>query len=114
VALYPLFGILMIAERGYSIIGGGEAGSITAGAIASSLIGVVYLWPVGFAASRRFDNRLLVIIVGSAIVILTVAIVAFPAMLAFGTAIFVLAISGASAIGLTKAIRYYFSRHGRS
>lgn len=114
VALYPLFGILMTAERGYSTIGGGEAGSVLAGAIASSLTGIVYLWPAGFAASRRFDNRLLVIIVGVATGILAVAMVAFPAMLPFGTGVFVLAIAGASAIAIAKAIRYYFSRHGRS
>lgn len=114
VALYPLFGILMTAERGYSTIGGGEAGSVLAGAIASSLTGIVYLWPAGFAASRRFDNRLLVIIVGVATGILAVAMVAFPAMLPFGTGVFVLAIAGASAIAIAKAIRYYLSRHGRS
>lgn len=114
VALYPLFGILMTAERGYSTIGGGEAGSVLAGAIASSLTGIVYLWPAGFAASRRFDNRLLVIIVGVATGILAVAMVTFPAMLPFGTAVFVLAIAGASAIAIAKAIRYYLSRHGRS
>src|SRR5215208_830974 len=58
-ALYPLFGILMIAERGYAALGG-EAGSVLAGVIASSLIGAVYLWPIGFAASRRvIDCRLL-------------------------------------------------------
>lgn len=114
VALYPLFGILMTAERGYSTIGGGEAGSVLAGAIASSLTGIVYLWPAGFAASRRFDNRLLVIIVGVATGILAVAMVAFPAMLPLGTTVFVLAIAGASAIAIAKAIRYYLSRHGRS
>jgi peptide/nickel transport system substrate-binding protein len=81
VVLYPLFGILMTAERGYSMMGGDEAGSILAGAIASSLIGVVYLWPIGFAVSKRVDNILLVITVGVATAILTVAIVALPAIL---------------------------------
>ena len=113
VVLYPLFGILTTAERGYSMMGG-EAGSILAGAIASSLIGVVYLWPIGFAASKRVDNRLLVITVGVATAILTVAIVALPAMLPFSTAIFVLAVAATSAIAIAKPIRYYFSRRTRA
>src|SRR5919112_3463870 len=68
-ALYPFFGILMTAEKGYAALGG-EAGSILAGAIASSLIGAVYLWPVGFAASRKVDSRLLVIIVAATAAVL--------------------------------------------
>jgi type IV secretory pathway TrbD component len=114
VVLYPLFGILMTAERGYSMMGGGEAGSILSGAIASSLIGVLYLWPIGFAASKRVNNRLLVIIVGVATSILTVSIVALPAMLSFGTAIFVMALAATSAIAIAKPMRYYFSRHARA
>ena len=50
--LYPLFGILMTAERAYAVKAG-DAGSILAGATASSLIGAVYLWPAGFAVSKR-------------------------------------------------------------
>ncbi|HEY9407270.1 MAG TPA: hypothetical protein VIP53_07480 [Nitrososphaera sp.] len=42
---------------------------------------------------------------------MTVEIVALPALLPFGTAIFVLVVAGASAIA--KSIRYYISRHGR-
>jgi len=109
-ALYPLFGILMIAERGYAALGG-EAGSVLAGVIASSLIGAVYLWPIGFAASRRvIDCRLLVIIVGAAAAFLVATLVALPAMLPFSTATFVVAVAGASAIAVAKVIRYFFRR----
>ena len=109
-ALYPLFGILMIAERGYAALGG-EAGSVLAGVIASLLIGAVYLWPIGFAASRRvIDCRLLVIIVGAAAAFLVATLVALPAMLPFSTATFVVAVAGASAIAVAKVIRYFFSR----
>src|SRR5215213_2123917 len=109
-ALYPLFGILMIAERGYAALGG-EAGSVLAGFIASSLIGAVYLWPIGFAASRRvIDCRLLVIIVGAAAAFLVATLVALPAMLPFSTATFVVAVAGASAIAVAKVIRYFFRR----
>ena len=109
-ALYPLFGILMIAERGYAALGG-EAGSVLAGVIASLLIGAVYLWPIGFAASRRvIDCRLLVIIVGAAAAFLVATLVALPAMLPFSTATFVVAVAGASAIAVAKVIRYFFRR----
>ena len=108
-ALYPLFGILMTAEKGYVTLGG-EAGSILAGTISSSLIGAVYLWPVGFAASRRVGGNFLVIIVGAAAAIMAVTLVALPAMLPFSTATFVLATAGASAIAVAKAIRYFSCR----
>jgi hypothetical protein len=108
--LYPLFGILMIAERGYAALGG-EAGSILAGAIASSLIGAIYLWPLGFAASRRVvDSKFLVIIVGTAAAVLAATLVVLPAMLPFSTATFVVAVAGASAIAVAKTIRYFFRR----
>jgi hypothetical protein len=106
-ALYPLFGILLTAENGYGALGG-EAGSILAGLIASSLIGAVYLWPVGFAASRKVDSRFLVIIVGAAAAILAATLVALPAMLPFSTATFVVAVAGASAIVVAKSTRYIF------
>src|SRR5215217_3811387 len=110
IALYPLLGILMTAERGYAALGG-EAGSILAGFIASSLIGAVYLWPIGFAASRRvIDCRLLVIIVGAAAAFLVATLVALPAMLPFSTATFVVAVAGVSAIAVAKVIRYFFRR----
>src|SRR5215212_7085639 len=108
-ALYPLFGILMIAERGYAALGG-EVGSILAGAIASSLIGAVYLWPAGFAASRRVDSKFLVIITGAATAVLAATLVVLPAMLPLSTAAFVVAVAGASAIAVAKAIRYFFCR----
>jgi hypothetical protein len=109
IALYPLFGILMTAEKGYVALGG-EAGSILAGVIASSLIGAVYLWPVGFAASRKVNGRLLVIIVGAVAGVLVATLVALPAMLPFSTATFVVVVAGAAAIAVAKAIRYFFYR----
>jgi hypothetical protein len=96
-ALNPLFGILVTAEKGYAVLGG-EAGSILAGAIASALIGAVYLWPVGFVACRRVRSRLLVIVVGAAAGVMAVTLVALPAILPFTTAMFTLAVAGASAI----------------
>ena len=108
-ALYPLFGILMAAEMGYAALGG-EAGSVLAGFIASLLIGAVYLWPVGFAASRKVDGRLLVIVVGAVSAVLVATLVALPAMLPFSTATFVVVVAGASAIAVAKATRYFSHR----
>jgi hypothetical protein len=109
IALYPLFGILMTAEKGYAVLGG-EAGIILAGVIASSLIGAIYLWPIGLAASRKVDGRLLVIIVGAVAAVLAATLVALPAMLPFSTATFVVAVAGASAIAVAKATRYFSHR----
>src|SRR5215213_8414118 len=109
IALYPLVGILMTAEKGYAALGG-EAGSILAGVIASSLIGAVYLWPIGLAASRKVDGRLLVIIVGVVAAVLVATLVALPAMLPFSTATFVVAVAGASAIAVAKVTRYFSRR----
>ena len=105
-ALYPLFGILMTAERGYSTVGG-DAGSIVAGAIASSLIGAVYLWPVGFAAYKRVRSVFLVFIVGAVTSSMVATLVVLPAMLPFSTAAFVVVVAGASAIAAVKTVRYF-------
>ncbi len=109
IALYPLFGILMTAEGGYATIGG-EAGSILAGTISSSLIGAVYLWPVGFAASKRVGCKFLVIIAGAAAAVMAATLVAFPAILPVSTATFVVATAGSSAIAVAKVFRYFSYR----
>jgi hypothetical protein len=104
--LYPLFGILMASESAYSAVGG-EAGAALAGAIASSLIGAVYLAPAGAAvASRRaVDSKILLIIIGAAAAILTIALVFMPALLPISTSAFVIAAAGSSAIMVAKAVR---------
>src|SRR5581483_8378994 len=43
--LYPLFGILLLSEKAHNSVNGGEAGTMLAGATASSLIGLVYVAP---------------------------------------------------------------------
>jgi hypothetical protein len=108
VALYPLFGILMASERVHVAVGGGEVGAILAGAVSSVLIGAVYLTPVGYVASRhkRVVNKLLAIIVGAATAILAVTVVALDVLLPLSTVIFVLAVTGASAIAVARVIKY--------
>ncbi len=103
--LYPLFGILMTAERAYAM-NAGDAGSILAGATASSLIGAVYLWPAGFAVSKKINNMILIVVAGVALVVLVITLIAIPALLAITTSSFVIAAAGTSAIAVAKAIRY--------
>ena len=108
VALYPLFGILMAAERAYTAVGGGEAGAILAGAISSVLIGAVYLGPIGYVASksRKVDSKLLATIFGSAAAVLAITLVALNVMLPLGTVSFVIAAAGVSSLTVAKAIKY--------
>jgi hypothetical protein len=103
-ALYPLFGILTAAERAHMVIGG-EAGAIMAGATASSLIGAVYLVPVGYVASKKVNNKLLAVIVGVAAAFLVITLLALPALLPLSTSAFVIAAAGVSAIAASKAVR---------
>jgi peptide/nickel transport system substrate-binding protein len=112
VALYPLFGILMAAERVHVAVGGGEVGAILAGGVSSMLIGAVYLLPVGYVASRhrRVVNKLLAIIVGAATAILAITLVALDVLLPLSTVTFVLAATGASAIAVARVIKYLVYR----
>ncbi|HEX2556760.1 MAG TPA: CFI-box-CTERM domain-containing protein [Nitrososphaera sp.] len=104
-ALYPLFGILLTAQGAYSAVEG-EGGSILAGATAGSLIGAVYLWPAGFAASSKVRSRWLAIVAGAALTALAVTLAAMPALLPFSTSAFVIVAAGTSAIMAAKTIRY--------
>jgi peptide/nickel transport system substrate-binding protein len=108
VALYPLFGILMAAERVHVVVGGGEVGAILAGLVSSVLIGAIYLGPVGYIASksRKVDSKLLVIIVGAAGAVLAITLFVLNVLLPLSTVIFVIAIAGASAIAVAKSIKY--------
>jgi peptide/nickel transport system substrate-binding protein len=108
-ALYPLFGILIAAERAHAAVGG-EAGAIAAGATASTLIGVVYLVPAGYVASRKVSSKLLVIVVGAAAAALAITLFALPALLPVSTSAFVIAAAGASAIAAAKAARQIFKK----
>ena len=103
--LYPLIGILMISERAYALAAG-DTGSILAGMTASLLIGAVYIWPAGFAVSKKINNIILIVIAGIALAFLAITLIAMPVLLPISTAAFVIAVTGASAIAVAKAIRY--------
>ena len=102
-ALYPLFGILTVAEQSYATVGG-EAGAILAGATVSALIGVVYLMPVGYLIRNRIDGKFLIMIIGVTIAFLAVTLVALPVFLQISTTAFVIATTGSSAIFAAKAM----------
>ena len=62
-AIYPLLGILHVAEGGYGLAEG-EAGAAVAGFAASSLIGAVYLAPVAVGLRKKVAMKKLAIILG--------------------------------------------------
>jgi peptide/nickel transport system substrate-binding protein len=112
-ALYPLFGILMAAERVHVVVGGGEVGAILAGLVSSVLIGAIYLTPLGYVASRynkRIVSKLLAIIVCVATAILAITVISLDVLLPLSTVIFVLVAAGASAIAAARAIKYLVYR----
>ena len=106
-ALYPLFGILAAAERTHAVVGG-EAGAMLAGAIASSLLGVVYLAPVGYMAGKRISSKLLPVIVALAACLMLSTLFVMPALLPISTSAFVIAVAGTSAIAVAKLVRRTF------
>ena len=112
VGLYPLFGILTAAESAYTVVGGGEAGAIFAGATSSMLVGAVYLGPIVYIASknRRVDSKLLAIVLVAASAILAIALVALNVLLPLSTVAFVIATAGTSAILVARAIKYVVRR----
>ena len=58
--VYPLIGILYAAYYSYTLVApfSTEAGAIAAGIVAASLIGAVYVAPVGYVAMRLIRRRL--------------------------------------------------------
>lgn len=108
--LYPLFGILMASERAHFVANGGEAGSIISGALASTLIGVVYLWPATISArvQSKFSAaaKISMLILGASLVITFVGIFAgYSGLLMFSTPLIVLSIACASALAAGWLIR---------
>jgi peptide/nickel transport system substrate-binding protein len=55
-AVYPLLGILQLSELGYSFMHG-EYGAVTAGFMASSMIGALYFWPFALSVKQVRTSR---------------------------------------------------------
>ena len=87
--LYPLIGILDITQK-VSVFEG-EAGSLSAGFLASTLIGAIYLWPLslGYNFARFYKKIILVIIAAASLTVLGILVSDSP-ILMVSTMIFVL------------------------
>ncbi len=112
-ALYPLFGILVASEKTFATFGGGEVGTILAGAVASTLIGAVYISPltagVAIAAKKKIKSRIVAfaaIGTASALVATLVALAAGsdPA-LSITTPAFVIALAGSVALAMVRLVQ---------
>ena len=79
VGIYPLLGILQVAEKVYQLVPG-EYGSISAGIISSSLIGAVYVSPIAISAKRvvkkKLDYRFAVAIAATMVLSVLVSLLA--------------------------------------
>ncbi|HEY7508194.1 MAG TPA: CFI-box-CTERM domain-containing protein [Nitrososphaera sp.] len=115
-AVYPLFGVLVASEGAFSAAGGGEAGTMVAGALASSLIGAVYVSPVAVAAfrKRQVSPRLLVVaamtVVGTFAATLVALYTGAAPVLSIATSAFVVASAAAAALAVAKAARMLAKR----
>ena len=117
-AIYPLLGVLHIAEKAYSSIPG-EFGALVAGAVASSLIGAVYFWPFSLLIIRKnnkrkkqyvskLDYKVVLSVIGIAViaaaVICSLVLSNNTILLMITTSLFILTILFSSAIFSAKAI----------
>jgi hypothetical protein len=109
--LYPLFGILMAAERAHFGMGGGEVGSVVAGMTASSLIGATYLLPAGIATTRRVSAKWILSAIGAAGLILLVTIMAVPSLLPISTSGLVVVFAGSFALLAAKPVLKLIKRN---
>ncbi|WP_337863960.1 CFI-box-CTERM domain-containing protein, partial [Nitrososphaera sp.] len=102
--LYPLFGILNLSAAAHTLVGGGEAGSLAAGTVASMMIGAVYVSPLAALAWPRQKRLRSAAKVSAAIVAVSVvAIVAGilsnnPQILTVSTSLFVVSSASFSAL----------------
>jgi peptide/nickel transport system substrate-binding protein len=97
-AIYPLLGILQVAEKGYAM-SAGEGGAVVAGFAASTLIGAVYLSPAAVALRNRAPGKKLLVALGISALASLAAVAAGVAtansvVLMVSTALFVLSSIG--------------------
>jgi peptide/nickel transport system substrate-binding protein len=108
IAIYPLLGILQVAEKAYAVLPG-EFGSISAGLVASSLMGAVYLSPAALAIRQvrknRLDYRIAILVIAAVSGSVVFAVMANNGvMLMVTTALLVVSTLAISAIYAAKAI----------
>jgi peptide/nickel transport system substrate-binding protein len=114
VSIYPLLGILQTAEKVYAVLPG-EFGSVSAGIVASSLLGAVYVSPIALSIKqvRRTKVRplipALVLGVGSATVAVSVLLGNPQAMMA-STSLLVISTIVISAIVVARTASLSIAR----
>lgn len=117
-AIYPLIGILNVAEKGYSIKDG-EGGSLVAGFAASSLIGMVYLSPAAIAIRKKVPVKKLAMLL-AAVFAVSLAVIAAGAAaqnnaaLMISTALFVLSSMGLGIVAVMHLARIVEARLTRT
>ena len=109
-AVYPLLGILGLSQGAYTAVPG-EYGALSAGFVASSLIGAVYLTPAALSIKRvrkgKFRYKIASAIVLAALLAILSSIIATNATaLTISTSLFVLVIVAMSALFSAKVISY--------
>lgn len=111
ISIYPLLGMLTLSEGAYELLGG-ELGALTAGLVASSMIGMFYFLPFTLAIKqvreRRIPLTIPLAILGAVTAAVIVGIAVGNTYLLMGsTAAFVLSILIISAIFVSRAIHKY-------
>ena len=115
-AIYPLLAILSVSERAYSSLPG-EFGAVSAGIIASSMIGGLYFWPfaIPFAKKIRVSKTsylLAALVASSAIVAVVVAVhIGNATALMTTTSMLVVSVAGISAILSARGITDLWTRY---
>jgi peptide/nickel transport system substrate-binding protein len=113
--LYPLFGILNIAERTHFAASGGEAGAIGSGAVASVLIGAVYLWPatISMSLQSRFGTvtKIALLVLSLAMLVTVAGLIAGNMLvLMASTALFVVSLASISAMAAGRLVRAVYGK----
>lgn len=108
-AIYPLLGILYISEKTYALTDG-EFGVLSAGLIASAMIGAVYLSPLTLSIKQvrnsELNYKLIVyLVVGISIAVIGAILIGNEAALMITTSLFVLTIVSVSAILCSKVLQ---------
>lgn len=117
-AIYPLLGILHVAEKGYGLADG-EGGSVLAGFAASSLIGMVYLSPAAVVIRKKVNVKKLAVPLAMALAVSLGMIAAGAAtensaLLMASTALFVLSSMGLGLVAVMHVARTVEARMAKT
>ncbi len=107
-SIYPLLGMLTLSQKAYSMLPG-DYGAVTAGLIASSLIGAVYFFPFALAIKQVrkscLNPKIALSIVAAAVIAVIISIIAANSVaLMITTSLLVLTTLSISAIYSANAI----------